>query len=414
MVNPYEMAQEQLANASEILELDESTRNFLSSHKTILHVNVPVRMDDGIVRTFEGFRIQHNDARGPFKGGIRYHPQVSMDEVKALSMWMTWKCAVIDIPFGGAKGGIICNPKEMSPREKEKLTRRFTHSIAPIIGPDKDIPAPDVYTGPQEMAWIMDTYSQLTNQRTLGVVTGKPVEVGGSLGRSTATARGCIFAAREALKVKGIDPGEATVAVQGYGNAGSWSARLAEEILGAKVVAVSDSSGGIYDEAGLHAAAVSEHKEKTGSVVGFGDAKKITNEELLELDVDLLIPAALEDQINEDNADRIQAKIICEAANGPTTPAADEVLFEKGILVIPDILANAGGVTVSYFEWLQASNDYPWSEAEVNTRLEEKIVTGFNAVHQIAEEKEIDHRTAALVLAVGRVSKSLDLLGVWP
>ncbi len=414
MTNPHEMAQEQLTKAAEILDLDESTLNFLRHPKTMYQTGVPVEMDDGVVRVFTGFRVQHNDARGPFKGGIRYHPNVSMDEVKALAMWMTWKCAVVDIPFGGAKGGVIVNPKELSQREIEKLTRRFTHAIAPIIGPEKDIPAPDVYTNPQTMAWIMDTYSQITGQRTLGVVTGKPVEVGGSKGRNTATARGVVFAAREALKVKGIDPSQATVAIQGYGNAGSFAHKLVEDILGANVVAVSDSSGGIYKEAGLGYADTFTHKQDTGSVVGYEGSKKITNEELLALDVDLLIPAALEDQIRGDNAGDVKASIICEAANGPTTPDADTILFDNDVLVIPDILANAGGVTVSYFEWLQSFNEYPWSEEQVNTRLEEKITTAFHQVHEIAEDKGIDHRTAATVLAVQRVADSVELLGVWP
>ena len=414
MTNPYDMALEQLDKAAEILDLDESTLNFLRHPKTIYQTGVPVKMDDGTVQVFTGFRVQHNDARGPFKGGIRYHPQVSMDEVKALAMWMTWKCAVVDIPFGGAKGGVICNPKEMSQGELERMTRRFTHSIAPIIGPEKDIPAPDVYTNPQTMAWIMDTYSQIKGQRTLGVVTGKPLAAGGSKGRNTSTARGCIFAAREALKVKGIEPEGATVAIQGYGNAGSFAHMLAEEILGAKVVAVSDSSGGIYKADGMSYEDVIAHKKETGSVSDFDGAKNISNEDLLTLEVDLLIPAALEDQINDSNAADIKAKVICEAANGPTTPDADEVLFENDVLVIPDILANAGGVTVSYFEWLQSFNEFPWSEEEVNKRLEEKIVTAFNAVHDIAQEHNIDHRTAANVLAVGRVSESLSLLGVWP
>jgi len=414
VVNAREMAQTQLDKAAKLLELDDSLLECLKHPKSVLTVTMPVRMDDGKVRTFTGYRSQHSNARGPFKGGIRYHPQVSLDEVVALSMWMSWKCAVVDIPFGGGKGGVICDPKQMSQGELERLTRRYTHAIASFIGPDKDIPAPDVYTNPQVMAWIVDTYSEIQGKRSLGVVTGKPLEIGGSLGRDTATARGCIVAAREALAEQRIDSRAATVAVQGYGNAGSFAHKFAQEMLGAKVVAVSDSTGGIYDQRGLDYERVRAHKEKTGRVAEFAGTEPITNEELLELDVDLLVPAALEDQINEKNAGRIRAKIVCEAANGPTTPQADEVLFRKGITVVPDILANAGGVTVSYFEWLQAFNEYPWTEAEVNRRLEEKIVRGYQSVREIARRHRVDNRTAALVLAVGRVAKALSLQGVWP
>jgi glutamate dehydrogenase/leucine dehydrogenase len=414
MVNPREMAQVQLDKAARILDIDESVLGCLKQPKTVLTVAVPVRMDDGRVHTFTGYRSQHNNARGPFKGGIRYHPNVSLDEVIALSMWMTWKCAVVDIPFGGGKGGVICDPKRMSQGELERLTRRYTHAIASIIGPDKDIPAPDVYTTPQVMAWIVDTYSEIQGKRSLGVVTGKPVEIGGSLGRDTATAMGCVIAAREAMAVLKIDPGRATVAIQGYGNAGSYAHRFAQELLGARVVAVSDSAGGCYSAEGLDHRRIRAHKSKSGHVTDLPGTEPLTNEELLELDVDLLVPAALEDQINETNADRIRARIVCEAANGPTTPAADEVLARKGITVVPDILANAGGVTVSYFEWLQAFNEYPWTESEVNRRLEEKIVRGFHAVHELARRHRVDNRTAALVLAVGRVARALELQGIWP
>lgn len=415
MVNPYEMAQEQLDKAADILDLDESLHNFLDNPKTMHQVSVPVERDDGTVDVFDGYRVQHNNARGPYKGGIRYHPQVSLDEVKALATWMTWKCAIADIPFGGAKGGVVCNPKDMSEREREQLTRRFTYGIEPIIGPKQDIPAPDVYTGPREMAWIRDTYEQINGERTPGVVTGKPIAVGGSQGRGTATARGVTFVTREALKVRdGVDEGDATVAIQGFGNAGSFAAKFAAEDLGLTVVAVSDSSGGIYDPDGLDPVAVKQHKEDTGSVVGFGDAKEITNDDLLTLDVDVLIPAALEDQINADNVDDVQAEIIVEAANGPTTPEADVALADSDVLLIPDILANSGGVTVSYFEWLQSYNEYPWTLEKVEDRLEDKIVPAFHNVHEIAVEEDIDHRTAAIVLAVNRVSDATDLLGIWP
>jgi glutamate dehydrogenase/leucine dehydrogenase len=413
MVNPREMAQTQLEKAANLLELDASLLECLRHPKSVLTVAIPVRMDDGRLRTFTGYRSQYSNARGPFKGGIRYHPQVSQDEVVALSMWMTWKCAVVDVPFGGGKGGVVCDPKKMSTGELERLTRRYTHAIASIIGPDKDIPAPDVYTTPQIMAWIVDTYSEILGKRSLGVVTGKPVEIGGSLGRDTATAKGCIVAAREALAERGIDPRRATVAVQGYGNAGSFAHKFAQE-LGAKVVAVSDSAGGVYARDGLDYERVRDHKEHSGQVDGLPSSKAITNAELLELDVDLLVPAALEDQINAGNAARVRAKVVCEAANGPTTPEADEILARAGTTVVPDILANAGGVTVSYFEWLQAFNEYPWTEDEVNRRLEEKIVRGYRAVREIAERRQVDKRTAALVLAVGRVARALELQGVWP
>jgi len=414
MVNPYEMAIEQLDKASEIIGLDDSLHNFLEHPKTMHQVSVPVEREDGTIEVFDGYRVQHNNARGPYKGGLRFHPDVTRDEVKALATWMTWKCAVADIPFGGAKGGVICNPKEMTERELEQLTRRFTHGLEPVIGPKKDIPAPDVYTGPREMAWIRDTYEQLTGEQAPGVVTGKPVPVGGSKGRGTATARGVTYVTREALDVRDVASTEATVAIQGFGNAGSFAAQFAVEDLGANVVAVSDSSGGIYDPSGLDPHAVREHKQETGSVVGFDDAKQITNDDLLTLDVDVLIPAALEDQINADNVHDIQADVIVEAANGPTTPDADEVLKDEDVLLIPDILANSGGVTVSYFEWLQSFNEYPWTIGKVHDRLEDKIVPAFHQVHDIAVEHDIDHRTAAIVLAVRRVGEATDMLGVWP
>jgi glutamate dehydrogenase/leucine dehydrogenase len=413
MVNPREMAQVQLEKVAHLLELDASLLECLRHPKSVLTVSIPVRMDDGRLKTFTGYRSQHCNARGPFKGGIRYHPKVGQDEVIALSMWMTWKCAVVDVPFGGGKGGVVCDPKKMSQGELERLTRRYTHAIASIIGPDKDIPAPDVYTNAQVMAWVVDTYSEIQGKRSLGVVTGKPIEIGGSLGRDTATARGCIFAAREALRELGIDPRRATVAVQGYGNAGSFSHKFAQE-LGAKVVAVSDSAGGVHAPDGLDYERVRAHKEETGQVVGLAGTEAISNAELLELDVDLLVPAALEDQINAENAAKVRAKVICEAANGPTTPEADEILARAGITVVPDVLANAGGVTVSYFEWLQAFNEYPWTEDEVNRRLEEKIVRGYREVREIAVERGVDNRTAALMLAVGRVARALELQGVWP
>ncbi|HLE96384.1 MAG TPA: Glu/Leu/Phe/Val dehydrogenase [Candidatus Thermoplasmatota archaeon] len=414
-LSPRDIANRQFDIAADILNLDTSTRNVLKHPKTVLKVAVPIRMDDGIVHVFTGFRAQYHDARGPYKGGIRYHPDVTEDEVIALSAWMTWKCAVMNLPFGGGKGGIICDPKKMSLRELEQLTRRYTAAIAPMLGPEKDIPAPDVYTNPQTMSWIMDTYSQIVGKRTPHVVTGKPIEVGGSLGRDKATSYGALICAREAFKVKGLSPAGATVAVQGFGNAGSHCAELAPTFLpGSKVVAVSDSKGGIYDPNGLDVAKVAAHKEKTGSVVGFPGAKGISNQELLEIPCDLLIPAALENQITKENAARVKAKIIVEAANGPTTPEADDILFKNGVLLVPDILANAGGVTVSYFEWLQGYHEYPWSLEQVNSRLEDMMLQSFSAVRQASETHRVHYRTGAYVLAVGRVSKALALLGVWP
>jgi glutamate dehydrogenase/leucine dehydrogenase len=333
MVNPREMALDQLARAGRILELDDDVIECLGHPKKVLTVAVPVRMDDGKTRTFTGYRSQHSNARGPFKGGIRYHPQVTMDEVVALSMWMSWKCAVVDVPFGGGKGGVACDPKRMSRGELERMTRRYTHAIASLIGPDRDIPAPDVYTDAQVMAWIVDTYSEIVGQRALGVVTGKPLELGGSPGRDTATAVGCLIAAREALRDRGIDPRDATVAIQGYGNAGSFAHRFAVELLGARVVAVSDSGGGIRAEGGLDFERLSAHKRESGRVAGFEGTEPLTNEELLELDVDLLVPAALEDQINAANAERIRARIVCEAANGPTTPEAPSGISDMSLTV---------------------------------------------------------------------------------
>ncbi|MBI4392428.1 MAG: Glu/Leu/Phe/Val dehydrogenase [Euryarchaeota archaeon] len=413
--NPLEVANRQFDIAADHLKLDESTRNFLRSAKNVVRVSVPVRMDNGVVKVFIGFRSQYNDARGPFKGGIRYHPNVTMDEVIALSAWMTWKCAVVNIPFGGAKGGVICNPKEMSQKELESLTRRYTAAISDVIGPARDIPAPDVYTNAQTMAWIMDTYSQIKGVRTPGVVTGKPIEVGGSVGRDQATSRGALIVAREALKYKNLDAKNATIAIQGFGNAGENCAVLAKSILGGgKVVAVSDSKGGIYNPSGFDVTALVTFKSKTGSVVNFPGSKNISNEELLTLPVDLLIPAALEGQITKENAGHVKAKVIVEAANGPTTPEADDILFKNGTLLCPDILANAGGVTVSYFEWLQGYNEFPWSEELVNSRLEEMMVRSFGDVKKVAEEKRVHWRTAAYVVAVGRVAKALNLLGIWP
>ncbi|MCA1813215.1 MAG: Glu/Leu/Phe/Val dehydrogenase [Halobacteriales archaeon] len=413
-LNPFENATRQLEKAAKILNLDKNTLEVLSKPKLVVEVSLPVKMDDGTVKVFTGYRSQYNDARGPYKGGIRFHPNVTRDEVVALSAWMTWKCATVDIPFGGGKGGVICNPKDMSMGEQERLVRRYAAAITPFVGVQKDIPAPDVYTTPQHMAWFMDTYSQITGQRTPHVITGKPVEVGGSLGRSNSTSRGALFVAREALKIKKIK--NPTIVIQGFGNAGENCALLAKEVLGGtpKVIAVSDSKGGIYNQDGLDPEAVQKHKAKTGSVVGFKGAKSISNEEILELPCDLLIPAALENQITKENAPRIKAKVISEAANGPTTPEADEILYKNGVTVIPDILANAGGVTVSYFEWVQGFNWYPWSLEEVNGRLEQKMVKAFHDVYNFSSDKKVHMRTGAYCLAVERVAKALELQGLWP
>jgi len=413
-INPFEVALKQLDEAAKIIKLDKGLHQVLAHPKRVLTVSLPVKMDNGEVRVFTGYRSQHNDARGPYKGGIRYHPQVSVDEVKALSMWMTWKCAVADIPYGGGKGGIICNPKEMSNGELERMTRRYAYAIADIIGPHTDIPAPDVYTGGKEMAWIMDTYSALKgNFVQPEVITGKPIAIGGSLGRNEATGRGLAFTVREAAKKLKIDMKAATVAVQGFGNAGQFSSQLVEE-QGATVIAASDSKGGVYSKGGMQIAALRKYKEKTGSVVGFPSAKSISNEELLETDCTILIPAALENQITGKNASKIKAKLIAEAANGPTTPEADDVLFRNKILTIPDILANGGGVTVSYFEWLQNLRREYWTEAEVNERLNKNITKSFLDTYATSERYGVNMRKASTILAINRVVEAIQLRGLWP
>ncbi len=413
-LNPFEVAQEQIDRAGKKLNLDPDLLELLKHPKRELHVNFPVRMDDGRVKVFTGYRVQYNDARGPFKGGIRYHWNVSIDEVRALACWMTWKCAVMDIPYGGAKGGIICNPKEMSKAENERMTRRYASEISVIIGPEKDIPAPDVYTDGQTMSWIMDTISMHKGFTVSGVVTGKPIPIGGSLGRDEATARGAVYTTREAAKKIKLNLKGATVAVQGFGNAGYHYARLMQDEYGAKIVAVSDSKGGIYSEKGFDPKQVLVHKEKTGSVIGFPGTKKISNEELLELDVEILSPAALENQITSENAPRIKAKISTECANGPTTPEADDILFKKGVLVIPDILANGGGVTVSYFEWVQDLANFFWTKPEVDAKLEGVMVRAFDAVWKMHEEKKCDMRQAAYMVAINRVAEAYKWRGIYP
>ena len=413
-LNPFEVAQEQIDRAGKKLNLDADLLELLKHPKRELHVNFPVKMDDGHTKVFTGYRVQYNDARGPFKGGIRYHWNVSIDEVRALACWMTWKCAVMDIPYGGAKGGIICNPKEMSKAENERMTRRYASEISMIIGPEKDIPAPDVYTDGQTMSWIMDTISMHKGFTVPGVVTGKPIAIGGSLGRDEATARGAVYTTREAAKKIKLNLKGATVAVQGFGNAGYHYARLMQDEYGAKIVAVSDSKGGIYSEKGFDPKEVLVYKEKTGSVVGFPGTKKVSNEELLELAVDILSPAALENQITSENAPRIKAKISAECANGPTTPEADDILYKKGVLVIPDILANGGGVTVSYFEWVQDLANFFWTKPEVDAKLEGIMVRAFDAVWKMHEEKKCDMRQAAYMVAINRVAEAYKWRGIYP
>jgi len=413
-INPFEVALTQLEEASNILNLDKGMLQILSNPKRILTVSIPTKMDDGSIRVFTGFRSQHNDARGPCKGGIRYHPDVTIEEVKALSMWMTWKCAIANIPYGGGKGGIICNPKQMSENELERMTRRFAYLISDIIGPYKDIPAPDVYTGGKEMAWIMDTYSTLKgNYVQPEVITGKPIAIGGSLGRNEATGRGLAYTVREAAKKINIDMKQATIVVQGFGNAGQFASKLVEE-QGAKTIAASDSQGAIINKDGIDVDALMKFKKETGTVAGFENAKSISNEELLETECTILIPAALENQITKNNADNIKTKIIAEAANGPTTPEADEILFKKDILVIPDVLANGGGVTVSYFEWLQNLRREYWTEEEVNNRLDINITKSFFDVYDTHEKYNVDMRKAATVLAINRVVDAINIRGLWP
>jgi len=412
-LNPWEVAQEQLRNAAALLHLDGGLLQQLGTPKLAVTVAVPIRHDDGRVAVYTGHRVQHSTARGPGKGGIRYHPDVTLDEVKALAMWMTWKCAVMGLPYGGAKGGITCDPKKMSIGELERLTRRYTSEILPIIGPERDIPAPDVNTTPQVMAWIMDTYSMNKGYTVPGVVTGKPVPIGGSQGRNQATARGLMYTVLYALKHLELQKPGLRVAVQGYGNAGYFAAKLLHE-LDFRIVACSTSKGGILVEKGFNPDQVNDHYRKTGGVTGYKGADEITNEELLELDCDILLPCALEGQITARNAARVKAAIVGEGANGPTTPEADKVLHENGKFVIPDILANAGGVTVSYFEWVQALQEYFWSEREVNLRLRDLMERAFEAVYKVHQERKVDMRRAAYVLAVSRVAEAHRLRGLYP
>ncbi len=411
--SPLDVALQQLGDTSEKLDLELGIHEILKHPKRALIVSLPVKMDNGDTSVFMGCRVQHNDARGPFKGGIRYHPCVTLDEVTALAMWMTWKCAVVDIPYGGAKGGVCCNPKELSVFELERLTRRYTSMILDLIGPYRDVPAPDVYTDAQTMAWIVDTYSRFRGYSVPESATGKPVIIGGSEGREEATSRGVTFCVREAARRMRFRLKDAVVAVQGFGTVGWNAAKLLDE-MGCKVVAVSDSKGGIYNPKGINPVVVFEHKKKKGSVVGFGGSESITNEDLLELECDILVPAALENQITEKNAGDVKAKMLAEAANGPTTPKADEILHEKGVFIIPDILANAGGVTASYFEWVQNLTREHWTVEEVNSKLEVKMVRAFKDVFELSEKEETHMRGAALMLGVGRVGEAIKTLGLWP
>lgn len=412
-LNPYENALRQLDEVASLIKLDPGILAYLKVPKRIVEVAVPVRLDNGEIRVYVGYRVQHNDARGPYKGGIRYHPQVDLDEVKALAMWMTWKCALLDLPFGGAKGGVNCNPKELSPSELERVTRRYIASIIDVIGPYRDIPAPDVYTDAQVMAWVMDTYSQMRGYLAPEVVTGKPIEVGGSYVRERATGLGGFFIAREAAKLLGFDLKGATVAIQGFGNVGSNLALYLHEA-GAKIVGIADSKGACYSAQGLDPNKLLEHKRRTGSVVGFPGTRTISDQELLSLDVDILAPAALENQITGKNAGSVKARLVIEMANGPTTPEADVVLSRNGVLVVPDILSNAGGVTVSYLEWVQNITRERWDEERIVNELERRMVKSFRDTVDMMKKHNTTMRMGALGLAVQRVADAIRSLGVWP
>jgi glutamate dehydrogenase (NAD(P)+) len=409
-----ENALKSLDEAAEILDIDPNIHEVLRQPKRVVVVSVPIKRDDGSIKVFTGVRVQHTNARGPYKGGVRYYPSVDVDEVTALAMLMTWKCAVVDLPYGGAKGGVACNPKELSKNELERITRRYTAMIYEVIGPYVDIPGPDVYTDAQTMAWMVDTYSQMRGVLTPEVATGKPVSLYGSLGRHDATSRGLVYTVKEFMKTVNKPLKDARIAIQGYGNVGYNAAKILHEEYGAKIVAVSDSKGGIYSEKGLIPQKVMEHKEKTGSVVGFNGAKQITNEEVLTTPCDILIPAALENAVTKQIAEKINASAVAEGANGPTTPEADKVLKERGIVVIPDILANAGGVTVSYFEWVQNLKRETWTLEEVHAKLEAKMVKGFRDVLEASRKYEVTMRQAAMAVAVQKVAEAINYLGIWP
>lgn len=409
--NPFEIAQKQLDDCAKILNLDSGFHEILRHPMREFHVSIPVRMDDGSVKVFEGFRVQYNDALGPCKGGIRFHPEETIDTVRALSAWMTWKTSLMGLPLGGGKGGVICNPKELSQGELERLSRGYVDAVWQWIGPDKDVPAPDVYTTPQIMGWMMDQYSKHTGENSFGCITGKPLCIGGSCGRNDATARGGMYALREAAQVLGINLKGATVAIQGFGNAGSFAATLARDLFRSDIVAVSDSKGGVCDDGGLDPDKACSIKAETSTVINYPKAQKISNEELLEMDVDILIAAALENVITKDNAGDVKAKIVLELANGPTTPEADEVLYKNGVHVIPDFLANGGGVTVSYFEMVQNITRYCWSLDEVYQRLNERMTQAYRSVLQASKSYSINMRQAAYTVAVARVVEAMKLRG---
>ncbi len=411
--NEFETAQRQFDQAAQLLNLEPNVRRILREPQRVLEVHFPVHMDDGSITVFTGFRVQHNLHRGPTKGGIRYHPDVTLDEVKALAMWMTWKCAIIGLPFGGAKGGVVVDPRLLSDNELENLTRRFTTEISIIIGPEKDIPAPDVNTNGQTMAWMMDTYSMHKGYSVPAVVTGKPLSIGGSEGRVEATGRGVMIVTMEALKKLSIAPKDATVAIQGFGNVGSHSARLLAE-QGTKLVAVSDVNGGIYNKNGIVVADLLRYVQEHGTVVGFPQTESVTNQELLELPVTVLVPAAMGNQLTEENADKITARIITEGANGPTTPEADAILSQRGAFLIPDILANAGGVTVSYFEWVQDLQQFFWSENEIDEKLGQIMRRSFDKVYSTMQNRGVSMRMAAYIEAVGNVSAATDARSIYP
>jgi len=411
--NALDVAVQQLDQVAERINLDPSIHRRLRKPARSYIVSVPIRLDNGEVEVFEGYRVHHNTSRGPAKGGIRYHPNVTLAEITALSMWMTWKCAVVDIPYGGAKGGVACDPKILSRRELQRLTRRYTSELINVFGPRTDIPAPDVYTNPQIMSWIMDTYSMSVGYAEPGVVTGKPIAVGGSLGRNEATSRGCVFTIYSLLRRLTRKVEDLTVAVQGYGNVGYHAAKIIHDD-GAKVIAASDSKGGVFNPKGLDPRALAAHKEESGSVVNYPDADNISNEELLELECSVLIPAAMENQITSKNADLIKADIVAEGANGPTTPAADEILFERGKYHLPDILANAGGVTVSYFEWVQGLERYFWTEKEVNSKMKGIMDRAFDGVWELAQKEKVNMRMASYIVAIRRVTEAMLLRGLHP
>jgi len=410
-LNPFKIAQQQLDDAAEKLGLDPPTHELLRWPQRELKVTLPVEMDDGTFEIFHAYRVQYNSARGPTKGGIRWHPEETIDTVRALAAWMTWKTAVVDIPLGGAKGGVTCNPKGMSDREKQRLARAYMRAVANMLSVSKDVPAPDVYTTPQIMGWMMDEYEALLGEHHPGVITGKPIPIGGSEGRGDATARGGIYVTREAAKELNIDLEGKPMAIQGFGNAGQYAALLGHEVLGLKLVAASDSKGGIYNERGMDPKQVVEFKLTKGSLQGFPQAEAISNEELLELDVTVLFPSALESVIRAENAEKIKCRISCELANGPTTPEADEILFENNVFVLPDFLANAGGVTVSYFEQVQNTYNFYWSLEEVQKRLDEKMTRAFHGVYEMYKREKVNMRQAAYLVSVARVAEACKLRG---